>query len=274
MKDELFPEEFFAALAQVPVVNRYADFSNSAAAHRAQQRSVNRRNYQSGDSRKLVDWRTSARREGLVVQPLQDADSPNLLICLDRSESVIAEARDRDYAQLRLSLAFALRGLNVGSKVHVIAGDQSIQLDSIGQLPLFQEFLKSVFLNKDLRSDVDFSIAPHCSFDEIIVLSDPWVNPSNYSSAAVLAKHLRCLLLFTNRELNLPKQKLELQCVETGEKQLVDFSQTSPQQQLNSFVERQEQVLTRMAFETSHIECPSFQQSTQLINLSREHLLR
>ncbi|MBC8371233.1 MAG: DUF58 domain-containing protein [Planctomycetes bacterium] len=271
MTDELFPKDFFAALSQLPLNNRYADYSNSAALRAAQQRSLNRRNYQAGDSRKLVDWRSSARSMQLMVQPLQDAHSRNLLLCLDRSASTLNCSADRDFAQRRLAFALGMRCLTANGNLDIIAGTKRIGLAGHSQISQLQDFLQTLSSNQN--EDIDFSMLPTVSStSEMVLLSDPWLAVDEIIVARQI-RQLRCLLLLTERELNLPTAKLRLRNAETHELLQVDWRAHPPQQRFGNHVDAQLQSLKKIGFNGCIVSCPAVSAAVQLVENSREFLL-
>ncbi|MFT7517163.1 MAG: hypothetical protein ACI84O_000953 [Myxococcota bacterium] len=272
MINALFPDDFFAALLQVPLINRYADYSNSASSRLAQQRSVNRRQYSVGDSRKTVDWRASARASQLLVRPLQDSNTRSLVLCLDRSSSLISESQDRDFAQRRLAFAIAWRCLRQQGRLVIVAGKQVCRISSITQIAALQDFLEK--LSDVDHEDLDLSLLhAQDSADELVLLSDTWLNFERLNAARYYAKRLRHVLMITEREACLPKQKLKLRHAETGQALAVDWHNNPPQQRFQEFVERQHHQLRSLGFESNSFYCPAVTEAAQLIEQSREFLL-
>lgn len=272
MTNELFPRDFFAALQQVPLNNRYADYSNSAAARAAQQRSVNRREYQAGDSRHLVDWRASARSPQLMVRPQQDAHTRGLVLCLDRSLSFTAESDDRDYAQRRLALALGLRCLQNKAELSVVAGTQWCHLTSVAQGNELQGFLTE--LSEQPKAAIDLQVLPSgLRVDELVFLTSPWHSLESVNGAARFAKRLRALLLLSARECKLPQERMVLQHAATHEQLNVDWHSNPPQQRFTDFVEFQLRQLQQRGFSCSSFAVPSPVPAAELIELSHEFLL-
>lgn len=272
MTNALFPKDYFAALQQVPLNNRYADYSNSAAARAAQQRSVNRREYQPGDPRQSVDWRASARSQKLMVRPQQDAPTRGLVLCLDRSASFLLESEDRDFAQRRLALALGLRCLQSKAELTVVAGAQFCIFKSVAQSNALQDFLSE--LSAQPGADVNLELVPKSfSTDTLVLLGSPWSSHEGIAQASFFATRLRSLLLVSERECNLPHQKLMLQHASAEEQLNVDWHASPPQSRFDNYVETQLKQLRQYGFDSASFACPPTADAVKLIESSHEFLL-
>jgi uncharacterized protein (DUF58 family) len=272
MTNELFPKDYFAALQQVPLNDRYADYSNSAAARAAQQRSVNRREYQPGDPRQSVDWRASARSQKLMVRPQQDAHTRGLVLCLDRSASFLIESHDRDFAQRRLALALGLRCLQSKAELAVVAGAQFCSFKSVGQSNDLQNFLSE--LATQPSTDLSLELVPKSfSADELVLLGSPWSSHEGIAQASFIATRLRSLLLVSERECNLPNQKVMLQHAASEEQLNVDWHANPAQSRFDNHVEAQLRRLRQYGFDSASLACPAAADAVKLIESSHEFLL-
>ncbi|MDP6963516.1 MAG: DUF58 domain-containing protein [Planctomycetota bacterium] len=274
MKTELFPKDFFRALAKVPVKDFFADYSSPSRARLAQQRSLNRRAYQAGDNSRLIDWRASARSDSLLVRPIQDASSRSILLCLDRSLSLTSNASERDFAQLRLAYAFASRALKSHAKLAVLSDEHYIEFSSPSQIHLMQKTFESFHVAAK-HGDCDFGLMAKTSrFDEVVVISDPWLQRKNYSHLNRLTAKTRCMILLSKQELNLPRRKVELHCAETQNTRLVNWQHQNPQRVFEQHLNELQQQLSAMACSSHLIPCPDAEDASQIIELSREYLVQ
>ncbi len=96
------------------MTNRWAhlaqaiDYSSQKAAGRqrpADGEFYGLRDWQSGDSRRLIHWRTSARRGGLMVRQFEQPRSENLTLLVELWQPVEPSAADRERVELAVRFA-------------------------------------------------------------------------------------------------------------------------------------------------------------------------
>jgi hypothetical protein len=171
-----------------------------------------------------------------------------------------------------LALALGLRCLQSKAELAVVAGAQFCAFKSVGQSNDLQNFLSE--LATQPSTDVSLELVPKSfSADELVLLGSPWSSHEGIAQASFVATRLRSLLLVSERECNLPNQKVMLQHAATEEQLNVDWHANPPQSRFDNHVEAQLRRLRQYGFDSASLACPAAADAVKLIESSHEFLL-
>ncbi len=115
------------------------------------------RDWRSGDSRRWIHWRTSARRNALAVRQFERPRSQDIVLLLDLWEPAGASDAERDNVELAISFAATVAEeicRNGGSEIGIgIAGREISWKRGAGSRPLLTEIMEQLAQAKSTRRD-------------------------------------------------------------------------------------------------------------------------
>lgn len=261
MSAALFPPEFFVELARQGARQKMGMMGERPEARRGDQvPGFERRRWQTGDRRRHVDWRATARLGYPVVRSLERERGGHLCLVLDRSASMAPQNPNRDVAQRRLGLALAWLALEQGARISIFAGDAQVaQFSGWSRRAAVIPFLEN--LSAPAGTDVVHSLKYRPEAGSALhVISDPWCSAETLQTWSLLTPGFQqCLWtsLVLPEENAPPKQSLALQPAEGGPSMQVNLTEDYAhfQNSWEVFRRAQREGLTAAGFHPVEVLC-------------------
>ncbi|MFK5955431.1 MAG: DUF58 domain-containing protein [Planctomycetota bacterium] len=221
MTPDFFPPEFFTELARQRSRQKMDLMGERAHARLGDQvPGFERRPWKLGDSKRMVDWRATARANRPVVRSLEQERGGHLCLVLDRSASMAPTTQDRDVAQRRLALALIWLALEQGTRVLLFAGQASpARFAGWSRRSAAQSFLQNLSPAEG-ADGVDAVQQRPAVGSALHVLSDPWFHSDALRKWSLLApgfQKRQWTSLVLPQENAPPKKNLNLVAAEGGE---------------------------------------------------------
>ncbi|MDA0666291.1 MAG: DUF58 domain-containing protein [Planctomycetota bacterium] len=261
MTRALFPPEFFVELARQGARQKMGMMGERPEARRGDQvPGFERRRWQTGDRRRQVDWRATARLGHPVVRSLERERGGHLCLVLDRSASMAPQNQNRDVAQRRLCLALAWLALEQGARISIFAGtDHAAQFSGWARRAAVIPFLEN--LSAPAGTDVVHALKSRPEAGSALhVLSDPWCSADTLQAWSLLTpgfQQCQWTSLVLPEENAPPKQSLGLQPAEGGPPIQVNLNQDYGQFQNSweAFRQSQREGLAAAGFHSLELLC-------------------
>ncbi len=156
------------------------------------------REWQSGDSRRWIHWRSSARHNMLVVRQFEQQRHRDVAVLLDLWEPNRPKTSDRENVELAVSFAATVVAdacRHGGSNLLVAVGTESIELaGGAASPPVMEEVMTRLALAEatpaaSLAGLVDAVLPKTTSDAEIVVITSRQLTGENAAALAVLERH-------------------------------------------------------------------------------------
>lgn len=115
------------------------------------------RDWRSGDSRRWIHWRTSARRNTLAVRQFEQPRSRDVVLLLDLWQPAVPSDEQRDNVELAVSFAATVAEQlcrNGGARLGIgVAGQPTTWKQGVGSRPLLTEVMEQLALARASAED-------------------------------------------------------------------------------------------------------------------------